>query len=30
VSGADMARIVTRVYALPANLVEKARAAVKP
>jgi hypothetical protein len=25
-----MQRIVTRVYALPANLVEKARAAVKP
>jgi tripartite-type tricarboxylate transporter receptor subunit TctC len=30
VSGADMERIVTRVYALPASLVEKARAAVKP
>src|SRR5579871_575407 len=30
VSGTDMQRIVTRVYATPASLVEKARAAVKP
>jgi hypothetical protein len=30
VSGADMERIVTRVYALPASVVDKARAAVKP
>ncbi len=30
VSGTDMQRIVTRVYATPASLVEKALAAVKP
>lgn len=30
VSGADMQRIVTRVYSLPASVVEKARTAVKP
>jgi tripartite-type tricarboxylate transporter receptor subunit TctC len=30
VSGADMQKIVTRVYALPPDIVAKARAAVKP
>jgi tripartite-type tricarboxylate transporter receptor subunit TctC len=30
VSGPDMQRIVSRVYSLPASLVEQARAAVKP
>ena len=30
VSGVDMQAIVTRVYALPGSLVDKARAAVKP